>query len=58
LEFEWNTKWETKSKWLIFEKNWENFWNKEFSLNIYKKINNENQLIFNKKIFYIYLCKN
>ena len=50
IEFEWNTKWEASFKWEIFNKKWENFWDKEITLNIYKKVNNENQLIYNKKI--------
>lgn len=55
LVFEWNSKWETSTNWVILVKSWKNFWNKEITLNIYKKIDNENQLIYSKKFnIYVY----
>ncbi len=48
--FEWNIPWENTKNWSIFEKNFENFWEKEINLSIYKLSWANKELISNSKI--------
>ena len=48
--FEWNIPWENTKNWAIFEKQFENFWEKEINLSIYKISWDNKELITNSKI--------
>ena len=48
--FEWNIPWENTKNWAIFEKQFENFWEKEINLSIYKISWANKELITNNKI--------
>jgi len=56
--FEWNIAWENTQNWSVFEKQFEEQWDYEINLSIYKLSWNEQELITNKKLnIFVYTDK-
>lgn len=57
IDFEWSLEWNTIKKGSIYKKQFEQYWNKDLSLNIYSTDNNWKKLIINK-IINLFIYKN
>lgn len=57
IDFEWSLEWNTIKKGSLYKKKFEQYWNKDLSLNIYSTDKNWKKLIINK-IIHLFIYKN